>query len=226
MTKKPVIAIIAAYNEESRIQEVITGVLSYVDTIIVIDDGSTDSTTKNIQPNKKVIVLQHICNLGQGAALQTGFDYAKTLNPAVVITYDADGQFAPSDIPLVIKPILTHTADIVLGSRFLEKRTSLPLIKYFLLKGAVLFTYIFSSIKLSDSHNGFRALSQYALHKINLSQNKMAHASEFLDQISYHELKFKEVPVTVTYDSYSMKKGQKPSNSINILFNLIFSKIQ
>lgn len=223
--KKPiVVAVIPAYNEEKRIQTVLQNITSYVSKIIVVDDGSTDNTfSKSI--GKKVITISHMCNLGQGAALQTGFEYAKNLGADIVITFDADGQFSAKDIPIIVNPILRNEADIVLGSRFLGSVENISFIKILILKLGILFTYIFSSIKLSDTHNGFRAFNKRALANITLTQNGMAHASEIIDLIKYHNLRYVEVPVTVTYDRYTKKKGQRYSNIFNIILNLLFNKL-
>lgn len=221
-TKNPyIVAVIPAYNEEDRIEKVIKSIEKYVNLIVVVDDGSTDKTVDKIK-SKKVLILRHEINLGQGASLQTGFDYAKRLQPDVVITYDADGQFEPSDIPKVIRPILKGKYDIVLGSRFLGKTINLPLSKHFVLKSGVLFTRIFSGVNVTDTHNGFRALNQNALKKIHIIHNRMAHASEIIDQTKEYKLKYKEVPVTV---KYLTKVNQSSLNAFTILFDLISKKL-
>jgi glycosyltransferase involved in cell wall biosynthesis len=222
--KIKIIAVIAAYNEEKKVANVVDEVSKYVDLVIIIDDGSKDRTAEIIK-NKKTIVLKHCVNLGQGAALQTGFDYAKKFNPEVVITYDADGQFEAKEIPKIIKPILDKKVDMVLGSRFLGKTINMSSIRKHILKLGILFTWIFSEIKLTDTHNGFRALSNKALNSIEIVQNRMAHASEILDEIKRNNLSYLEVPVTVKYDDYSKQKGQSSLNSIKILLELIGRKL-
>jgi len=220
-----IILVMAAYNEEKKIKEVVNDVSRYVDKIIVVDDGSSDNTANAVK-NKKATVIKHRINLGQGAALQTGFDYAKTLKPQVVITYDADGQFEPSDIPMMINPILNGEADVVLGSRFLGTVENLGLIRRLILKAGVIFTYIFSEIKLTDTHNGFRAMNLKTLNYIHLTQDRMAHASEIIDQIVGCGARYLEVPVTVRYNDYTKgKKNQSNLNAIKIAFNLIFSRL-
>lgn len=224
-SKNNIIAIIPAYNEEKRISHVIDDICKYVTTIVVVDDGSTDNTAVIVK-NKSVILVQHLLNLGAGAALQTGLDFAKTLNPDVVVSYDADGQFAPEEIPDIINPILKNKCDFVSGSRFLGKTINMPFLKFIILKIGILFTYIFSGIKLTDTHNGFRAFSKKALDTIQIHQNGMAHASEIIDQIKRYNLRAIEVPVTITYDTYSKQKGQRYSNAFNIIWHLIFHKLQ
>ena len=120
--------------------------------IVVVDDGSRDDTYQyaaqfvqgNRAPNNepsqtqpKIHVLRHLVNLGQGAALATGIQYALTQGAQILVTYDADGQHSPEDIPTLIAPIAGGSADIALGSRFLEKESEIPLRRRILLKGAV-----------------------------------------------------------------------------------------
>lgn len=217
------IVVIAAYNEEKYVGKVVNDVSKYVDMVVVVDDGSKDKTA-NVIKNKKAVILKHPINLGQGAALQTGFDYAKRFNPKVVVTFDADGQFLSKEVPRIIKPILDGKVDVVLGSRFLGKTINMSTARKYILKLGILFTWIFSEIKLTDTHNGFRALSNRALNKIEITQNRMAHASEIIDQIKTKELSYVEVPVTVKYDDYSKAKGQSSLNSVKILLELISKK--
>lgn len=224
MSKKLVAAVIPAYNEALKIKKVIESVAKYVDLIVFVDDGSTDSTLESAK-HPKVVALRHCINLGQGAAIQTGFDYLKKINPEVTITFDADGQFLGEEIPRMIEPILQNQADIVLGSRFLGKTINMPFFRKCILKIGIFFTWIFSEIKLTDTHNGFRALNKKALHSINISQNRMAHASEIIDQIKRKKLSYVEVPVTVKYNLQSKKKGQKNRHSINIFLDLVSRKL-
>lgn len=219
------IVVIAAYNEEKKVASVVDEVLKYVDLVIVVDDGSKDKTADVIK-NKKAVVLKHCINLGQGAALQTGFDYAKKFNPDVVVTYDADGQFEAKEISKIIKPVLDKKVEVVLGSRFLGKTVNMSPLRKYILKLGILFTWVFSEIKLTDTHNGFRALSNKALNLIEINQNRMAHASEIIDNIVRKNLSYIEVPVTVKYDDYSKQKGQSNFNSIKILLELIFNKLK
>lgn len=222
--KSRIIAVIAAYNEEKKVTGVVDEVSKYVDLIIVVDDGSSDKTA-NVIKNKKAVVLKHCINLGQGAALQTGFDYAKKFNPEVVITYDADGQFEAKEISKIIKPVLDKKVDVVLGSRFLGKTLNMSPVRKYILKLGIIFTWIFSEIKLTDTHNGFKALNNKALNSIEITQNRMAHASEIIDEIKRNNLSYLEIPVTVKYDDYSKQKGQSSFNSVKILIELISRKL-
>jgi hypothetical protein len=124
----------------------------------------------------------------------------------------------------MVEPIIKNQAEVVLGSRFLGKTIALPLSRKIVLKLGIVFTNVFSGIKVNDTHNGFRALSKKALQFIKLKQPRMAHASEILDQIARYQLGYVEVPVTVVYDSYSKKKGQSLWNTISIMIDILMQK--
>lgn len=223
--KDKIVVIIPAYNEGAVLISVIKEILLTGFVIIVVDDGSDIPLNKMLQPYL-LFYIRHRANLGQGAALQTGFDFAKKLNPDIIITMDADGQHHSSSINSMIEPLVTNEADIVLGSRFLSPgQTSVPIMKKVVLHTARLINYIFSGLLLSDAHNGLRAFNATALQKITITENRMAHASEILFEIKKHKLRFKEVPVAISYTAYSKKKGQSIWDSIRILFDLILHKL-
>lgn len=224
MDKVKVYAVVAAFNEEKTISAVLSDLGKYVDRIIVVDDGSSDKTSE-MAKGGKVTLLRHLSNLGQGAALQTGFEYAKRQKVDIVITYDADGQFLAKDIPRLIEPIVHKKADIVLGSRFLGQAVNIPLTRLITLKLGIMFTFIFSGLKLTDTYNGLRALNNRALHKINITQNRLAHASEILDQIKAKKLKYVEIPVTVIYTDYSIQKGERNINALKVFLDLVSRKL-
>ena len=151
--------VIAAYNEEKAINHVIKGLHQEgYENIIVIDDCSKDNTIE-IAKKEKAIVLEHVINRGQGAALRTGIEYSLNHNADIIVTFDADGQHNPKQIKDLIKPIELEEVEITLGSRFLGN-SKVPFFKKLILKGGIWFTYLFSGIKLTDTHNGFRALSK------------------------------------------------------------------
>lgn len=220
MKKKQTWIVIAALNEEATIRKVLSEVARFCDKIVVVDDGSTDRTFLEAK-NKKTVVLRHLVNLGQGAALQTGFDYAKRLDCDIVVTYDADGQFEPTDISKIVKPIILNKADVVLGSRFMGKAINMPFVKCLILRLGLLFTRIFADIKLTDTHNGFRAFSRSALNQIEITHNGWAHPSDIIYQISKNKFRVAEVPVTVFYTDYSKHKGQRNLEALKIPVELI-----
>ena len=223
--QKNIVAVIPAYNEGAVIRNVIAALLKVITTVIVVDDGSAEPVINRLH-GLPVISLRHKANLGQGAALQTGLTYALQLNPDIVITFDADGQHSVEDVESLIQPILSNRADVVLGSRFLpDSKSKVPLSRKGILQLARIINFMLSGVWLSDAHNGLRALNKTALEKINLTENRMAHASEFLFEIKKHNLRFAEVPVHIHYTQYSRQKGQSGSDSIKVLFDLVLYKL-
>jgi len=217
--------VIAAYNEEKSIKNVVSTLKEEgYSNIVVIDDGSKDDT-QTASLNAGATVLRHIINRGQGAALKTGIDYSLDEGADIIVTFDADGQHDAKEIKKMIKPIIEKKVDITLGSRFLNQKSNTPLVKRIILKGGILFTWLISGIKLTDTHNGFRALSRNAAEKIEIKQDRMEHASEIIDEIKRKNLKYVEVPVTIKYTEYSMQKGQSVFNAIRIALRMIYKKV-
>ncbi|MFH1917266.1 MAG: glycosyltransferase family 2 protein [Nanoarchaeota archaeon] len=216
--------VIPAYNEERSIGAVVKGLRQkgYCD-IIVVDDGSKDKTGR-IAERAGALVLRHVINRGQGAALKTGIDYAVHVGANVIVTFDADGQHRVEDIPAMIAPVKKGLCDVTLGSRFLKKKSNVPFLKRLVLKGGILFNWLIYGVCLSDAHNGFRALSKKAAERIDITADKMEHASEILEELKKKHLKYREVPVTIRYTDYSLKKGQGPLRSIPLGFRMILRK--
>ena len=219
-----IIVVIPAYNEAKVIYSVVNAVKDQVDEVIVIDDGSSDNTAE-VATNAGAKVARHFLNRGQGAALQTGISFALKSDADIIVTFDADGQHVAEEIEQVVKPLLLGEVDVVLGSRFLNAANKIPLSRVILLKLATLFTRIYTGIKITDAHNGFRALSRHAAEVIKIRQDGMAHASEIIEEIKKHNLKFKEVGVTINYTYYSLEKGQKLTNAFKIVWDLILGRI-
>jgi sensor histidine kinase regulating citrate/malate metabolism len=117
-------------------------------------------------------------------------------------------------------------ADVVLGSRFLGSARDIPRSRVLLLKLAVIFTTIASGIRLTDAHNGLRLLTRKAAAILKIRQNRMAHASEITDQLTRADLSIVEAPVTVLYTEYSLGKGQRLANAINILVEIFVARLR
>lgn len=192
----------------------------YIREVIVVDDHSEDETAK-LAFESGAIVIRHPMNLGQGAALQTGFNFALKEGADIVITFDADGQHRIEDALKMVEVIAADQADIVCGSRFLgTKSFNMPLLKKICLRLATIFVRMTTGVKVTDAHNGLRALSKKALKVISIKQNRMSHASEIISNIRKHRLRYKEIPVTILYTEYAISKGQKLKNSFNIVKEL------
>jgi polyprenyl-phospho-N-acetylgalactosaminyl synthase len=221
-----VFVIIPAFNEHSVIKKVAQELLQYPYTLVVVDDGSTPALQPELNGISNIHYLRHKVNLGQGAALQTGIDFALHNQADYLVTFDADGQHSPADIDSLLSPLQSGEADITLGSRFLGKKMqNAPTGRMFTLKIARLINYFFTGLYLSDAHNGLRAMTREGASKIYLKENRMAHATEFIFAIRRLRLRYKEVPAVVTYTIYSKAKGQSVFNSIRIFFDLVLHKL-
>ena len=226
MNKSQTYITIPLYNDSKMILKVIKSLKDKgYNNIVVVDDGSKDNGYDVVKKNTDVIVTKHIINRGQGAALQTAMEIAIEKGAKYIVHFDSDGQHDVKDIDHMLNTLIEGKYDIVLGSRFLQKN-DIPLKKRILLKGGIIFTYILSQIWLTDVHNGLRVMTAETAKKLNIQHDRMEHASEILDKIKVLNLKYTEVPVTIHYTKYSMSKGQSISNSINIAFKLISSKLK
>lgn len=220
-----IVAVIPAYNEGTRVREAVLDAKAFVDFVVVVDDCSSDETG-DVALSTGAIVLRHPINRGQGAALQTATDYAlRHLDADIIVHFDADGQMRGDEIARLVDPIVKGEADIVLGSRFLRGGTSMPFIrKWLTLKPALLFTMLISGIRLTDTHNGFRALSRKTAEKLRITLDRMAHASEILDEIVVGRLRYVERPVTIRYTDETLKKGQSFMGGFKILADFFHDK--
>jgi glycosyltransferase involved in cell wall biosynthesis len=216
--------VVPAYNEARVIAEVIAGLKPDAHRIVVVDDGSSDSTAE-MAAECGAAVLRHPINLGQGAALQTGIEFALARGAELIVTFDADGQHRTADVARLIDALEAERADFALGSRFLGSAVNIPPLRRMLLRAATLFTRLTTGLALTDAHNGLRAMTRRGALRIRLRQNRMAHASEILGQIAASGLKYVEVPVTIDYSSYSRAKGQRSGDLIVILLDLFARRL-
>ena len=216
--------VIPAYNEEKAIGAVVQRLLGEHPhlKVVVVDDGSRDGTWQVLN-TLPIYRLRHLINMGQGAALQTGISFAAKLPVDYIVTFDADGQHRPSDMPRFIDALRDGGFAIAIGSRFLNAAdvANIPAKRRTLLRLATIFTRVTTGLKLSDTHNGYRAFRTSAAPALEMRINGMAHASEILENIARSRLPWTEVPVTIDYTEYSKAKGQKASNMINIIWELI-----
>jgi len=218
--------VIAAYNEGSVIGDVIRDASRLFPSIIVVDDGSSDETAV-VAIAAGATVLRHPINLGQGAALQTGITYAIHQHADFVVTFDADGQHRPEDVQTMLTELVRTGNQVALGSRFLgDKAVGMTASRHLLLKAATAFTRITTGLRVTDAHNGLRTLRHDAAKAITIRQNRMAHASEILEEIGKMKLSYCEVPVTIRYTDYSKAKGQSGFGAFNILIDLLLARIR
>lgn len=213
--------IIPAYNEAKTIREVILKVKPLVDKVVIVDDCSNDGTHA-ITSKLGVTTLRHLVNRGQGASLQTGTDFALKDGAEIIVHFDADGQFQADEIKDVVGPISSGQADVVLGSRFLGKKSDMPMLKEnFIMPIARLVNRIFLGINLTDPQSGFRAFSRAVGIGIRIDQDRMAHCSEFLSKVFAARYRVREVPIKVIYHDF----GQRIGGGVKILKELFMGSL-
>ena len=202
------IACIPAYNEERNIAKTIRNVAKFVNQVIVCDDGSTDNTVSEAE-NTGAYVIKLQKNAGKGAALKEIFKFAKSSNIDIMITIDADGQFVPEEIPLLLKPIIEKKSDIVVGYRF-DDKTEMP--KYRKIGNKVLdkITNLAEDIGVRDTQSGFRSYSKKAIEIINFSTNGFGADSEILIDAAKKKLKISEEKITVIYNTGGRTSTKDP----------------
>lgn len=218
--------IVPVFNESSVLADVIGDIRRFFPCVICVDDGSSDNSSE-IAVQEGAVVLRHPVNLGQGAALRTGIDWALTQTQARwLVTFDADGQHRPDDAVRMVRRAVVEQVDVVLGARSTRNSEGIRRSRRVLLKLALLFTRATTGLHVSDTHNGLRVMSRTGAQLMRLQQHGMAHASEMLALISQHGLRYVEEPVSITYDEYSIAKGQSNLNAVNILHDLFAARLR
>jgi glycosyltransferase involved in cell wall biosynthesis len=213
--------IVPAFNEATVIGEVISDVRSLFDHVVCVDDGSQDNTG-SIALCAGAHVVRHPVNLGQGAAIQTGVEYARKQPGAdVFVTFDADGQHRVKDVLRMIDRLTADDADIVIGTRFADPgvRSDMPVLKRAVLRTAVWLSARSRRLNLTDAHNGLRVFNRKVAEGLDITMNGMGHASEIIALIDENQWRVTEEPVEILYTEYSKSKGQPLLNGVNILFD-------
>ena len=214
------VACIPAYNVEKTIVDVIKRSLNFVDKVIVCDDGSSDSTSKNAE-SVGAVLIKHEKNLGKGAALKSLFKYARENKADVIVTIDGDGQFLPEEIEKLVKPIQTHQFDVVIGNRFLDKH-EMPSYRKAGNKILDKFTKLAADLPFEDTQSGFRAYSKNAIEKITFSSNGFGVDSEIIIDAVNKGLKITEKYVTVLYNTGEKTSTKNPvSHSMTVIASII-----
>lgn len=212
--------VVPCYNEGSVIREVLTNARQTFPNIVAVNDGSPDNSAEEIHASGAHLV-NHPVNLGQGAAIQTGVEYARSQPGArFFVTFDADGQHQVKDVVRMVERLRQEELDIVVGTRFGRPRKEddqVPWIKRVVLRTVVMLSPKTRKLGLTDAHNGLRVFNQKVAQELNIRMNGMSHASEFIDQIVDNEWRISEEPVDILYTEYSMSKGQSLLNGVNIL---------
>lgn len=215
--------VVPAFNEAAVIGEVIADLRSVFDHVVCVDDGSTDDTGA-IALHAGAHVVRHPVNLGQGAAIQTGVEYARSKPGAeVFVTFDADGQHRVKDVLRMIDKLVAEDVDIVIGTRFANPgvQSDVPVLKRIVLRTAVWLSPRSRRLMLSDAHNGLRVLNRKVASGLDITMSGMGHASEIIALIDENHWRVTEEPVEILYTEYSKSKGQPLLNGVNIVFDAV-----
>lgn len=218
--------VVPAYGEAEAIGDVVARLTGDRWRVVVIDDGSADDTASRAS-DAGAWVIRHAINLGQGAALATGFAFAlRDPGTEFVVTFDGDGQHDFDAVARMIEPLASDEADVVLGSRFLDETMThaIPATRKALLRLATRLARLTTRLRLTDTHNGMRAFRRTAVERLVLRQDRMAHASEILAEIARLRLRYRETPVHVVYTQYSLHKGQRLLDAISVVWDLVAGK--
>lgn len=212
--------VVPAFNEAAVIGEVIADLRSVFDHVVCVDDGSTDDTGE-IALRAGAHLLRHPMNVGQGAAIQTGVEYARMQPGArVFATFDADGQHRVKDVAAMVDRLCTSDVDIVIGTRFARPDASQPpFLKRIVLRTAARLSRRGRRLGLTDTNNGLRVFNKTVADRLDITMSGMSHANEFVMLIAENNWRVVEEPVEVLYTEYSKSKGQPLLNGVNIIFD-------
>jgi glycosyltransferase involved in cell wall biosynthesis len=221
------VVIVPAFNEGAVVGQVLRELRRVFPKVVMIDDGSSDQTAAEALA-AGAQVLRHCVNVGQGAALETGIRFALDQGAEYFVTMDADGQHLPSDALTMLTQLHLRRAelDVVLGSRFLGRRSQIGLRRRMMLRAATWISRLLHGLPLTDTHNGLRVFGRKAAERMRFAHVDMAHASDVYDIIRKYGLRFEEQPVTIRYTDYSRAKGQPMVNAINVLIDFLFNRVR
>ena len=216
---------IPAYNEEKNIAKIILKIQSIADKVIVCNDGSSD-LTGDIAEKMGALVINHPKNMGYGAAIRSLFLKAKELDADVLVTFDADGQHRVEDISKLLEPIKNNTADIVIGSRFLDDKTKIPKYREIGIKTITGLSNASTDVKVTDSQSGFRAYNNKVLREIVPSDFGMGVSTEILIKANNKKFRIVEVPITILYESDTSTHNAVSHGASVILSTMKFISIE
>lgn len=240
--------IIPAYNEATVIELVLNNIAKKLPKcdVIVINDGSMDETEKivlkfiashcNLYKNKsnndpqrtqKILFTSHPINLGQGAAISTGFDYAKKYNYDYILTVDADNQHDINDIQNIYNEILKNKSDFIIGSRIKDMKNKYSN-RFFINFLSSVLTGLITKKYISDSQSGLRAFNKKAVNLLQINSCEppgRENCSEIIIAATNLNLKTTEIPINAIYTEYSLSKGQRISHAFNMAVKVIFGDL-
>ena len=198
ISEKKICVLIPTYNNEKTLKRVIDGVLDYTENIIVINDGSTDSTLQILE-KYSITVINLSENKGKGNALKLGFRKAKEIGYDYAITIDSDGQHYPDDIPVFVENLLNENEDVLLIGNRNMSQDGIPKKSSFGNRFSNFWFWFETGIKLEDTQSGYRL---YPLHKIpkKYFTPKFEFEIEIIVRTAWRHVPVKNVPIKVLYD--------------------------
>ncbi len=221
--KNATYVVLPAYNEATRIRQVIVDIASKGYNMVIVNDGSSDNTLEVVKQVKKefpdkIHIFSLMINRGVGIATQTGFEAVLRFNPKYVVSMDSDGQHSADDLDEMIKPLVTGEAEAVIGVRPFE---DMPKTRSFANSVMNFLTKIFYRVDVSDSQTGFRAITVDALDKISINAAGYLISSEFIREVNDNNIPFAEVPIQTIYTPETQAKGTNVTVALKILFQMI-----
>lgn len=217
--------IVRCFNEAPVVGDVVGELRRTFRHVVGVDDGSSDGSAEAMRAAGAAVV-RHAVNLGPGAALQTGLQYAlSNPNAELFVCFDADGQHRVEDALAMVARMRGERLDALVGSRFLGTAQGMPRLRRVVLRMASLFERLTSGVQLSDGHNGLRVFSRTFAERVDLRLTGMAYASELLGLLRRSGLPYAEHPVTIDYTPYSLAKGQRSLNSVNVALDVWFNNL-
>ena len=215
-----IFAILPAKNEGTRIEPVLVSLqMQGIKNIIVVNDGSDDNTKEVVNKYHGIIVLDHIINLGPGAATLTGIKYAMKNGAKYVVTLDSDNQHNPENIMSLVEHLEENSLDLVIGSRFLQYN-DIPFIRLIYNFFGNFISFLITGVYLSDSQSGMKAMSQKFAKQLDISFDGFEFCIEIIKQAKIHDAKVGEIPIDVKYTADTMSKGQNFQTGLGMLLKL------
>lgn len=215
-----IFAVLPAKNEGTRIEPVLVSLqMQGIRNIVVVNDGSNDNTKEVVNKYRGIVVLDHIINLGPGAATLTGVKYAMKNGAKYVVTLDADNQHNPENIVSLVEHLEEEKLDLVIGSRFLQYN-DIPFIRLIYNFFGNFISFLITGIYLSDSQSGMKAMSQKFAKQLDISFDGFEFCIEIIKQAKLHGAKVGEIPIDVKYTADTMSKGQNFQTGLGMLLKL------
>lgn len=209
--KLSVCFVIPTYNNHRTLKRIIEGTQKFSGHhLIVVDDGSTDTTPTILKSLNLPIIITHEQNLGKAAALKNGFSRARSLGYHYVITLDSDGQHLPDDIPKLLESIDEHGEALIVGSRNMDQ-SGIPAKRSFGNKFARFWFWVQTGLKIPDTQSGFRAYPMSKIIGVKMRTNRFELETELLVKLAWMNVPIVPVPIQTIYDTEHPVSHFKPS---------------